>query len=445
MVHGHCPKKMHNLGPYFCVAPWTHTYCSPTGERRLCCASREEASFQKQYIDADSISNASDFSPISIDKHWNSDYMKDIRRRILSGEKIPQCDVCNDQILNLYTYKSYFTRTLFPNKIEEIINSTDSSGYTTMEPISYDYRISNLCNFKCRMCGDQLSSSWETENIENDRVNFDREKWLQPDIRKQISNFQVEVLEEELQQAVDNNTIEEIYWVGGEPLMWERHWTIMDQLVRTGQSHDVIVRYNTNLSRISYKNYNLYDLLPHFKHVNVCASIDGVGDVGEYIRSGLVWTKWLDNFKKGIHLIDQYGDNAMVFDVTVTTPGLFDLKKMFDTVTELDVISYFKITFAFDPSKVMSPMCLPRHILEPTIEELLSYMEPRVTRKTQVYVETLKSMLDRKTFDEQWPDTYKQELKNGKDYILYLEKIRNQKITFRETLSDVAKEWWDNL
>ena len=36
----------------FCMAPWTHTYISPQSERRLCCASREEHSFQKQYIDS---------------------------------------------------------------------------------------------------------------------------------------------------------------------------------------------------------------------------------------------------------------------------------------------------------------------------------------------------------------------------------------------------------
>ena len=28
----------------FCMAPWSHTYVSPQGERRLCCASREKSS-----------------------------------------------------------------------------------------------------------------------------------------------------------------------------------------------------------------------------------------------------------------------------------------------------------------------------------------------------------------------------------------------------------------
>jgi len=47
---GSCAEESKNKT--FCMAPWSHTYISPQGERRLCCASREEHSFQKQYIDA---------------------------------------------------------------------------------------------------------------------------------------------------------------------------------------------------------------------------------------------------------------------------------------------------------------------------------------------------------------------------------------------------------
>jgi hypothetical protein len=431
------------IGPYFCTAPWTHTYVSPQGERRLCCASREDASFQRQYIDAGDNNNA-EFKPVSLKEHWNSKYMKDIRKRILTGEKISQCDVCNNQVLNLHTYKNYFTNTMFPHKIEDIIANTDKDGYTTMQPISYDYRISNLCNFKCRMCGEQLSSSWETEKIKYNLVNYNYDKWMSPNIRKEISTFQTEVLETELQEAVDNGIVEELYWVGGEPLMYDIHWRIMKQLVDNGQSQDVVVRYNTNLSRIHYKEHKLYNMLDNFKNVNICASIDGVGNVGEYIRTGLNWNKWLQNFKEGMFLIDKYGDNAIVFDVTLTTPGLFDLKNMFDTVTELNVKSYFKITFAFDSSVLMSPMCLPRNVLDEQIHDLLKYIKPRVTHKTFVYQETLENMLNRPTFEQEFND-YKDGWKKGKNNILFLESIRQQSVTFREILSDSGKQWWDSI
>ena len=424
---------------YLCTAPWTHTYVSPQGERRLCCASREEAKFTKQYLDSGG--GGTDFKPVSIEEHWNSDYMKDIRKRMLAGEAIPQCVVCNDNILNLHTYRKYFTETLFPHKIQDIIDSTDETGHTTMVPVSYDYRLSNLCNFKCRMCGDQLSSSWESENKIHKSPT---DAWLQPNTRRKITNFQTEVLEEELQAAVDQGVIEEIYWVGGEPLMWERHWTIMQQLVDTGQSKDVVVRYNTNLSRTKYKNYNLYDMLDNFKNVNICASIDAIEDIGEYIRTGLKWPEFLQNFYDGMFLIDRYGHDAIVFDVTLTTPGLFGLKDMFDKVTELDVKSYFKFTYAFDPTKIIAPTALPKSITVPYCKELIEYMEPRKTWKTQVYIDSLKSLMERKSFDEEFPN-YKEGLKRGKNQILFLEKIRDQKLTFRDILNEPAKEWWDGI
>jgi len=428
---------------YFCAAPWTHTYVSPQGERRLCCASREEASFQKQYIDSGTAEGK--FEPVSLEEHWNSDYMKDIRKRMLNGEKLSQCDVCNDQILNLHTYRKYFTETLFPHKVDDLVANTREDGHYDPMPISYDYRISNLCNFKCRMCGEQLSSSWETEKKKYDLIDVKQEPWLEPNTRKSISKFQVEVLEEELQRAVDNKTIEEIYWVGGEPLMFERHWTIMQQLVDNGHAKNVTVRYNTNLSRVKYKDYNLWDMLPHFKNVNICASIDGAYEVGEFIRDGLKWDEWIDNFESGMFLIDQFGDDAMVFDVTLTTPGLLHLKDLFDVAWKLDVKSYFKFTFAFDPSVVMSPMCLPKSVSKPLCEDMISYFEKKKTWKNRVYIESLKNLINRKSFDEEWPDTYSDALKRGKEFQQFLDKIRNTKLTFEDTLYGNALEWWNNI
>ena len=52
---------------------------------------------------------------------------------------------------------------IFPHKWKDVIDNTQYDGYTHNEIISWDYRFSNLCNFKCRMCGPMLSSAWETE------------------------------------------------------------------------------------------------------------------------------------------------------------------------------------------------------------------------------------------------------------------------------------------
>ena len=412
-------KKTH------CILPYMHLYAEPTGLVKPCCIGGE---FEDKLSLRD----------LSVEEAINSPQMKQLRKDMSEGIRNSVCMVCYEREDRGETSprENFNKNTLW--KMPKV-GKDFSVPKDALQHI--DIRFSNLCNFKCRMCGDQLSSSWEAENKKHLIVT---DAWLQPNTRRKISNFQVEVLEEELQAAVDQGVIEEIYWVGGEPLMWERHWTIMQQLVDSGQSKDVTVRYNTNLSRVTYKKYDLYKMLDNFKNVNICASIDAIGDIGEYIRTGLKWDEFLDNFNNGRFLIDRYGQDAIVFDVTLTTPGLFGLKDMFDKVTELDVKSYFKFTYAFDPTKIIAPTALPKHITIPYCQELIEYMEPRKTWKTQIYIDSLKSLMNRKSFDEEFIN-YKEGLKRGKNQILFLEKIREQKLTFRDILNEPAKEWWDGI
>jgi hypothetical protein len=430
----------------FCMAPWTHTYLSPQSERRLCCASREKASWTNQYIDSEKADKNSEYTPVSLDEHWNSPYMMGIRKKLMAGEEISQCEVCNHKLLNIYTYRDYFTKNLFVNKIDEAFEKTNDDGYTEMQPISYDYRISNLCNFKCRMCGDQLSSSWEAENRMLGYYDNSAEAWATKEYKPIIEKFQKEVAEKELWDAVKEGRIEEIYWVGGEPLMFEIHWDVMKYLVQSGHSKNVTVRYNTNLSRTSFKGINLYDLLPHFKNVNVSASIDGTDKIVEYVRHGIKWERWLDNFKKGLFLNDLYGDDGMVLDVTITSPGLFSMKSLFDLALQLNVKSYIKKTFAFDSSIIMSPSMIPRHILNQIIDDNIDYMKSKVTPKTKIYIESLEDLKITNTFEEIY-DNYLDGIAEGKKRMILIDKLRNNRGVLDNIFSKNTDliNWWVNI
>jgi hypothetical protein len=94
----------------FCMAPWTHTYLSPQTERRMCCASREPAQSFKQYIDTGN--NAKEYKPLTLEQHWNSEHMRSVRRRMLAGEELPECEVCDHKLLNTDVYRSYWNQTI---------------------------------------------------------------------------------------------------------------------------------------------------------------------------------------------------------------------------------------------------------------------------------------------------------------------------------------------
>jgi hypothetical protein len=421
-----------------CMAPWTHTYLSPQTERRLCCASREPAQNFEQYIDTKA--GTGTYIPITLEEHWNSDHMRSVRKRMMAGETLPECAVCNDQLLNTDVYRSYFNR-LFEHKYLQAVETTDETGYTSMEPISWDYRFSNLCNFKCRMCGDMLSSAWETEQKQHDMVNWydPKNNWMRPEVKNQIEQFQSTQIEQEFAQAVEDHRVEEVYWVGGEPLMYEQHWKYMQRIIELGDGKNVYARYNTNLSRTEYRGCNFYtDILSRLRDWQVCASIDGTGAIGEYIRTGLVYTQWLENFRQGVKVATNR--RQMRLDFTLTLPGMFEVVPIIKLAEELGVDILSKVVFSFSPDIILSPLALPRTILTKWLDELI----PQTHGAMHDVLVQLKS---RPTFDEQWPNEYRDGLAKGKARVLQLETIRTQSTTMDEILSkrpDVY-EWWNQI
>ena len=436
----------------FCMAPWTHTYISPQSERRMCCASREEHMMQRQYIDASNdkstgkykeVGTIDDYKPVSLQEHWNSEYMKDIRKKLMAGETIPQCAVCNDSILSQSTYRQWFTGFLFKDKIEQAFEETDDDGTTRMEPISFAYRVSNLCNFKCRMCGEPLSSSWEAEKKKHGLWSPENQPFMVPENKKIIEKFQKEVVEEEFWDAICRGVVEEIYWVGGEPLMYDIHWRAMDRLSQDDNLKKVHLRYNSNLSRVRFNNHYLYDWLPQAKDWTMCASIDGTGLIGEFIRTGLKWNEWDRNFREGVALPG--GKDRMLMDLTLTGPGMFDLKTFFNYALELDVKIETKRMFAFHSDIVFSPMAWPRHILDRIIKENLDYIVPRATHKQQTLIRELENMLVTPTFQEQWPDQAEASFFKGRNWQDKIADIRPEQPLRIEDIYKADNElydWW---
>ena len=414
-----------------CMAPWTHTYLSPQTERRMCCASREPAQSFKQYIDTGN--DAKEYKPLTLKEHWNSEHMKSVRLRMMAGEELSECEVCDHKLLNTDVYRSYWNQ-LFKDRVDEAYDSTDETGATTMQTISFDYRFNNLCNFKCRMCGDMLSSSWEAESRKNKTWTKESQPWMASPLREQIIKFQDTQVVQEFVEAVETKTIKEIYWCGGEPLMWDMHWKAMQRIIDLGFAKEVYVRYNTNLSRTSFKGTKLFDLLPQFQDWQICSSLDGTGEVGEYIRDGLNYEQWLRNFKEGMAVAKT--TREMRLDYTITMPGLLELKNMFDLSRELDTEILTKVMFTFSNDEILSPLALPKELLHTLIDEALAYMEPLASHKQRALLDVIKNLKNRETF---------MPTKKGKQRQESIDKIRRQDITKILSRDERVLDWWTSI
>ena len=104
----------------------------------------------------------------------------------------------------------------------------------------------------------------------------------------------------------------------------------------------------------------------------------------------------------------------------------------------VDVLA--KVIFSFTSDIIMSPLALPRNILDAWIDEL-------VPQCSGALADVLLQLKQRLTFEEQWPDAYADGLRRGKIRILKLESIRTNNITMKDILaarSDVSR-WWHGI
>jgi len=213
----------------------------------------------------------------------------------------------------------------------------------------------------------------------------------------------------------------------------------MKRIVELGDGPRVYARYNTNLSRVDYRGVNLYrDILSGLRDWQICASLDGTGAIGEYIRTGLEYDRWLEHFGQAVEI--QRNRRQVRIDFTLTLPGMFEVTRIRQLAETYGVDILAKVIFSFSPDIVMSPLALPRSLLEPWIDELV----PQVGGALRDVLSQLKI---RPTFSEQWPDEYAKGLVRGRERVLQLESIRTQSTTMTEILSSrpAVLEWWNNI
>jgi hypothetical protein len=214
----------------------------------------------------------------------------------------------------------------------------------------------------------------------------------------------------------------------------------MKRIIERGDGQQVYARYNTNLSRTSYRGIDLFtDILDHIRDYQICASLDGTGAIGEYIRTGLDYNQWLENFRKAV-AHRRYSRQVRI-DFTITLPGLFEVERIVQIAQEHNTEILAKVVFSFSPDIILSPLALPREILNRKLDELLEDMPGGAMR------DVLEQLKSRPNFEEQWPDEYVAGLAKGKARVLKLEEIRGDTFTMADILKEDQEiyEWWKNI
>jgi sulfatase maturation enzyme AslB (radical SAM superfamily) len=172
-----------------------------------------------------------------------------------------------------------------------------------------DFRHTNHCNLKCRYCGPHFSNQWA------------KELGYQPILKKSKISDYIDVL------VTDD--LRDIYWCGGEPLIIKDHFDMLVRLVTSGKSKNISLRYNTNLTVLEYKDIDIIELWKHFKKVSIMISVDCVGEVANYIRSGCSWEVIEENIKKLCEISQSNTHISLIFTPTVSMLNLWFLPELF--------------------------------------------------------------------------------------------------------------------
>jgi organic radical activating enzyme len=179
-----------------------------------------------------------------------------------------------------------------------------------------DFRFSNVCNFRCRSCGPQLSSRWNADAKKIWPRSWDK-TWNGPAILKVVNNSTVNW--EEIEGLLPD--LEEIYFAGGEPLIMEEHYRIL-KLLEDKELYHVNLRYNTNFSEMKFKGQDVMKIWNKFQRVEVGASLDASYKRGEYMRKGQEWDQVIRNRERMLKVCP---DVRFYLSVTISLMNVWHL------------------------------------------------------------------------------------------------------------------------
>jgi len=253
-----------NESKIFCMFPWMHLNVTPKGDIYPCCSNNYSTPYGNT-------------KTTTLETAFNSQDMKDLRLNMLNNMPNKICEFCyKHEEAGPYSFRTY-SKDHWAKRFDELVPNTLEDG--TVEDFKmhyFDIRFSNICNFKCRTCGAEFSSQWAAENRLIDK-SFP--------ILYHADDNSGKLLEEVLTHI---EHIDLAYFAGGEPLITEEHYVILEEMIRLGRT-DITLRYNTNASNIKYKKHDVLQLWKHFKRVELSCSVDHYGERAEWIRHGTNW------------------------------------------------------------------------------------------------------------------------------------------------------------
>lgn len=244
-----------------CVLPWTHLEIDVNGSASPCCIYKGTIDDFKVY--------ETDLKTIQ-----NSQSMEKLREQFRNGERPSGCENC-------WLEENAGKRSKRQNSIHKMKQSlSDWTPYEKPTLKFLDFKIGNVCNLKCRICGSWSSSKWAQEELDYGPNSTAKKQLHEGGWPKRHPSFF-----EDIKEVLED--VEYFEFSGGEPFMIPKHLDILKHCVEKGYAKKQHIHYNTNGTQLP--SAETFALLEKFKKVEVAFSIDDVGEQFEYQRHPANW------------------------------------------------------------------------------------------------------------------------------------------------------------
>ncbi len=310
--------------------PWTHLEVDVNGGASPCCLYKGSIPDVKVY----------EQNLGTIQKHK---YMDELRQQFRNGERPKGCQSCWQEEDAGKTSK----RQNSIYKMKKSLNNWTPNSEPTLKFI--DFKLGNVCNLKCRICGSWSSSKWAQEELDYGENPVALKNLRDGGWPKRNPKF-FEDLKEDLKH------VEYFEFTGGEPFMIKDHFKILMYCVEKGYAKNIDIHYNTNGTQLPPQE--IFDLWSYFKHVEIAFSIDDVGEPFEYQRHPANWREVSTNLVK----FKEMKTANMDFQVcsTMSVFNVFNWAKIALWVAQFQP-KFFYINTLFDPD-YFNIQTLPRQV-----------------------------------------------------------------------------------
>lgn len=302
----------------FCVLPWIHAATLPDGNVQLCCVSGGGSGVNLNE------GTLADF--------WNSEHVKDARRRMLAGQPVKACRDCYSE--EAHGHQSHrvvvndvWKRRLGEDALDKLFDRTGADGTLDASLQYLDLRLGNTCNMQCVMCQSRESSRWLPAARELAKLSQDDELKREFEYQAALDVSRFDWCRDPRFWASLTPVlprVREILIGGGEPFLIKEQFAFVKSCCEQGEAHHIRLHYHTNGTMFPEEMTPYWN---QFERVHFFVSLDGVGDVANYVRFPTNWQLIEDNIRR----LDSIGGNTFTnFHFTTHALNVFQIPDLYD-------------------------------------------------------------------------------------------------------------------